>query len=463
MKHRLTAMLTAATALPVQAQGGDLTSTIRWELDDNGTLTVSGSGDMPDDYTHSYNARKLPPWENRVGEIQHVSIGKGIASIGPMTFYAYSSQEPHTAAPSFTSAEIASSVKSIGLQAFAFCKALESIDLPGVESIGDDAFMECSGLNSVKFSNQLSEIKSSAFRGCTSLKEIDLSRTSLQSLETGAFAGCTGAETLSLPPFLHRITDGTFSGCENLKSIFFYETTNNGRIIGVVEIGKDSFNGCSALKELTFPDSLEAINDSAFSGCTALEQVSLGRSTYYIGKLAFSETNLKNAVLPKTGMTSAIQEDAFFCCPSLEYVAIKDPLCVIADSPGTICNTGEYHYNWENGGACTVENCTYTGAIVGFTGSTAEAYANKYGYTFVSYGSINDEPEINASDAAAILVVSAKIGGGSDSGQTAVQREAADVNGDGSVNATDAAIILQYAAAAGAGQKDISLADFVRI
>ena len=66
-------------------------------------------------------------------------------------------------------------------------------------------------------------------------------------------------------------------------------------------------------------------------------------------------------------------------------------------------------------------------------------------------GDVNLDGMINAVDAAHILVASAEVGSGNESGLTAEQTALADVNEDGTFNAVDAAIILCYAAAVGSG------------
>lgn len=66
-------------------------------------------------------------------------------------------------------------------------------------------------------------------------------------------------------------------------------------------------------------------------------------------------------------------------------------------------------------------------------------------------GDMSGEGDVNASDAARILIDAALVGSGGDSEFTALQRVEADLNGDGYVNASDAAIVLQYSASHAAG------------
>ncbi len=68
-------------------------------------------------------------------------------------------------------------------------------------------------------------------------------------------------------------------------------------------------------------------------------------------------------------------------------------------------------------------------------------------------GDINRDDQVDASDAAAVLVAAAKVGSGNPSGLSKEQERDADVDGSGDFDAQDAALILRYAAAVGSGYK----------
>lgn len=61
---------------------------------------------------------------------------------------------------------------------------------------------------------------------------------------------------------------------------------------------------------------------------------------------------------------------------------ILDPNCEIFDAAETICNK----YKYKENGAVLRESDGFTGNIFGYDGSTAQKYANKYGYQFESIG-----------------------------------------------------------------------------
>ena len=69
-------------------------------------------------------------------------------------------------------------------------------------------------------------------------------------------------------------------------------------------------------------------------------------------------------------------------------------------------------------------------------------------------GDINFDSAVNASDAALILMASARIGTGESDGLSDMQRSVADVNADAAINASDASIVLIRTAAHGAAASE---------
>ena len=127
-------IISAFTALPVTASAATAesaagaksgkTGDCTWSLDDNGTLTISGSGAMKD-----YYSTESLPWGNT---IEKVIIKNGVTAIGNYTF---------DGCYKLTSVSIPNSVKSIGDYVFCGCGKLTSVNIPNsVTSIGGDAF-----------------------------------------------------------------------------------------------------------------------------------------------------------------------------------------------------------------------------------------------------------------------------------------------------------------------------------
>ena len=206
-----------AIAASAESSGncGDSGSNVTWSLDDNGTLTISGSGKIED-----YRSDIDQPWYSNRSDITSVVIEPGVTSIGSQAFYECSN---------LTSITIPSSVTSIGVNVFynctgltditvdsnnsSFCSEsgvlfnkdkttliyyplgkndssytipdgvtvieqyafycnskLTSVTIPsGVTSIGEMAFRECSGLTSVIVPSSVTSIEYNAFWCCFNL------------------------------------------------------------------------------------------------------------------------------------------------------------------------------------------------------------------------------------------------------------------------------------------------------
>ncbi len=116
---------------------------IEWTLSEDGTLTISGTGDMPD-YGHigGYPSNiDSAPWYSQREKIHNVVIENG--------------------------------VKNIGNYSFSRCSRLVSVSIPNsVTSIGNRAFLGCCNLISIVIPNSVTEIKSGAFCGCSGLTSI---------------------------------------------------------------------------------------------------------------------------------------------------------------------------------------------------------------------------------------------------------------------------------------------------
>ena len=118
---------------------------IEWTLSEDGTLTISGTGDIPD-YRIFYDTdtgQTIAPWYSEREKIKKIVIENGVTSIG---------QEAFTYCESLTSVTIPNSVTSIGKFAFKGCSELESITIPNsVTSIGEGVFSNCYALTSITF------------------------------------------------------------------------------------------------------------------------------------------------------------------------------------------------------------------------------------------------------------------------------------------------------------------------
>ncbi len=154
---------------------------------------------------------------------------------------------------------IPSSVKSIGIFAFAGCTGLTGITIPvSVTTIESHAFAR-SGLKKIAIPSSVKSIKSSVFSNCKNLVSVTLPR-GIKSLEYGVFSGCSKLKKIAIPANVKTIDWYAFSNCTSLTSV-----TIPG---SVTSIGSGAFSGCSSLKSVTIPGSATSIDFGAFNGCS---------------------------------------------------------------------------------------------------------------------------------------------------------------------------------------------------
>ncbi len=221
-----------------------------------------------------------------------------------------------------------------------------SIVLPeGLKSIGNMAFENCSGITRIVLPGAMETIESTAFFNCSNLKEIVLS-DSLQSIGYRAFAYCMGLEKIVVSeknPYFMTIGGDLYT--KDRKTLVCCVSNVKTYTIpdGVEVIGSAAFDNCENLQTVQIPDSVNKVDGFAFDTCSNLTQVELSKNVKEIGCRAFLR------------------------CNSLQNVVIINPDCVIYDAADTI-----------------PENAI----IVGYQGSTAQKYAEKYGKEFQDINSI---------------------------------------------------------------------------
>ena len=248
---------------PVKTDGEPIPGTnLTWRLDDNGTLTISGKGDMKD-----WDNEKNPaPWYGQRAAIKKVMIEDGVTSIGDAAFYC---------CELLTSVVIPHSVTSIGDVAFYCCELLTSVVIPdSVTSIGTGAFSNCNSLTSVTLPDNVF-MNRAVFVGCTSLKKIyqpsnfifcdDLFVYKRQSegLSINSFIGTT--PTVVIPNSVTSIDYEAFALCVSLKSVVIPHS--------VTFIGGYAFEGCESLANVTLPDNITTFGEAVFVGCTSLKKI----------------------------------------------------------------------------------------------------------------------------------------------------------------------------------------------
>lgn len=162
---------------------------------------------------------------------------------------------------------------------------IQSVTMASVEYLPDGAFYSCEALTSVLFSNDMKDVGSLPFEGCTGLLSVGGSSsyscnngilykndengipvTLVECLASRGTENGPGVSTVSIKndPDLLTVTEiepGAFRNCEELISVDFY----NGGTCKFKEIPKECFKGDTLLAFAYLPESVTYIGEDAFA------------------------------------------------------------------------------------------------------------------------------------------------------------------------------------------------------
>lgn len=218
---------------------------LSWTLDNNGVLTISGSGAMKD-YPRDENQR--PDWYlNHKDSIRSVVLDNKITHIGDYAF------------------DGCTSIKSVRYTEYT---GNAGVALPeSVTTIGVHAFSDTGVTGTLKLPEHLTEIDSSAFYHCRKLNgELKLPDT-VKEIGGFAFHSCGFTGKLELPTRLENIGNDAFEFCSGLTGKLTFPSKMN-------EIDFSIFHG-TGITEVVIPSSIKTVRNFAFDSCMNLKKVYL--------------------------------------------------------------------------------------------------------------------------------------------------------------------------------------------
>lgn len=215
----------------------------------------------------------------------------------------------------------------------------------------------------------------------------------------------------------------------------------------VTHIDEYAFSGRENLTSVKLPSEITEINYSLFSGCTKLETVEIPETVTHIYSWAFEASGVKEIVIP--GDVQYIGSSAFSNCQSLRKIVFTNPETAIEgfeveseyyedNSFSVINNFCQFGtYDEETGEFIENIQYRYDGVICGPENSSAQRYAEKWGYTFLVYngedGVLNvDKTAINLSLGEQTIIIANK----SDVTFTSADDSLVAVDENGEVTAT---------------------------
>ena len=347
----------AATAIG----SGECGDAAFWTLDENGVLSITGSGPMRDfkhrydyvsydsmSYTYTYRESRLTvapdysfrgrqiapnyveqeqtgeyvalmedgedcmtmvkcfcdvPWYALRDRIRTVKIAEGITYIGDYAFF-YSGAE---------TVALPASVGGVGKYVFTGCGALREAAISGaVTYLGDFMFDGCERLRAVSLPDTLTGVGTACFRNCARLTALALP-AGVRAIYSHAFENCGMLAALTLPAGLITVGNGVFANCLSLTELALPA--------GLRTLGNGAFSGCGSLKRIVFPDGFREIPEACLQGCASLTAVGLPEGVVSIGEYAFQDcAALTDLMLPASLKT--VSKGAFSGCAGLKLLEI---------------------------------------------------------------------------------------------------------------------------------------------
>lgn len=164
--------------------------------------------------------------------------------------------------------------------------ALESITMPSVSFIGDDAFNGAANLQSIVLSNRISFLGERVFKDCSAMTEA-IVEPSIYELPASTFEGCSSLNAsqggaFTVGGLVNSLGEYAFKDCTALTSI---NCTN-----AITSIGANAFENDEALTSFTMglnSTGSITIGNEAFKGCGALADIELPVPTITLGTDSF--------------------------------------------------------------------------------------------------------------------------------------------------------------------------------
>ena len=338
-----------------------------------------------------------------------------------------------------TSVKISEGIRTIGYESFRGCSLLETVILPdSLKTIGEEAFMSCTALKEIKVPNSVETINKKAFSGCHALKRIELG-SGITEISENTFDCCKALTDVTIPDTVTKIGREAFAGC-GVKSIVVPDSVEEMETdvfrqcsyLASIKLSNNlsfipggTFYACTSLKEITIPYYVESVGGSAFTYYKNgqnypldIEKINIGAKLSKLNNLPIDSDDLTEInVDEKNGFFSSddgvlynkgksqlikypsakadteftvpdtveqISENAFANNTVLKTVYISENTKAIEPKAFYNCTHLDevYFYNKDCEIYMSKDTINSSAVINGYKDSTAEEYANTYGFAF---------------------------------------------------------------------------------
>ena len=287
-------------------------------LDDNGTLTISGTDTITTISMDNSDVKYLE--ENT----KKVVINDGVTGIGSYTFCDYSN---------LTEITLPNSLTRIGSASFANCESLTNIPTPdSVTSIGESAFSG-TGFTQIPNFKNVKSIEEETYAHCHNLTNI-IVPSSIETISKNAFYLCQKLTSVEIKDNVKYINYTAFSEVNDntilagkFSSISVsennqYFSSQDGILFNKNKTELVKFPEGKTDEQYVIPSTVTKISDRAFEHCVNLKDVTIPDGITEIGLEAFWKAGLTKVVIPS--MESLQSGYTFKECNNLESVVFKN-------------------------------------------------------------------------------------------------------------------------------------------
>lgn len=317
---------------------------VSWSLSGK-TLTISGSGDMP-----NADSSKKAPWITF--DVEKVVIKNGITSIGSQNFVQMTTitsvSYPNTLTTigeaafyrcyGLTEIVLPSSVKTVGTGAYCDCSDVTTIVTPGVTGLGYYAF-EGTSVSTYEIPAGLTSISPLVFFANETIRSYTVAAGNPSYIAQDGVVYTKDKTELVMYPF--RSSVGTFTIPASVKTIGTYAFYNvNGLdsvdFANVTTLGEGAFY-CSKLSgTLTISDKITEVGFFAFQKCNYITAVKFGKGLKQSGDYMFE--NCQRIQTIDFGCLTSLGLQTFRGCSGLTEITLP---ATIKSWEGSVFNSCE--------------------------------------------------------------------------------------------------------------------------
>ena len=288
-------------------------------LDDNGTLTISGTGTITSDKIQNTDDKKYLK-----SNTKKIVINNGITGIESYTFRDYSN---------LTDITFPNTLISIGAASFTNCKSLTNIPTPdsvtsiaksafsgtgftqipnfkNVKSIEEETYAHCHNLTNIIVPSSIEIISKNAFYLCQKLTSVEI-KDNVKYIDYTAFSEVND----------NTILAGKFSSISVSENNQYF-SSQDGILFNKNKTELVKFPEGKTDEQYVIPSTVTKISGRAFEHCVNLKDVTIPDGITEIGLEAFWKAGLTKVVIPS--MESLQSGYTFKECNNLESVVFKN-------------------------------------------------------------------------------------------------------------------------------------------